>query len=226
MGKREDAAQRLKALNDDRRAALDRIIDNNGLITHLLGVDESGTGAWAGPFYLSAVLAPRRWDREGVMDSKKTTKAHREYMFTELEGDPLLVHGEGAASPDDISRRSHAGAYCDALVVAVKAALVGNTISMKHLAIIVDGKGSSSIRDALLPFGCINILFVEKADEFVPHVGAASIFAKFNRDVEMNLLDKKFPGYYFNTNAGYGTPDHIEALVDLGPIPHVHRRER
>ncbi len=225
MGKKKDAAA-VKQEIDGRRAQLSRILDSHGDITHLLGVDESGTGAWAGPFYLCATLAPRHWDREGVRDSKKTTKEYRERMFAELEGDRLLTHGEGVAHPDDIVRRSHAGAYCDALEVAVRGVLENNKLSMRNLAIIVDGNGSERIRDTLKPFGCINILFVEKADEFVPHVGAASIIAKFNRDIEMKMLDKKFPGYYFNTNAGYGTPDHIEALVNLGPVPHVHRPER
>jgi ribonuclease HII len=84
----------------------------------------------------------------------------------------------------------------------------------------------TALHDAIKPLGCLNILFVTKADEFVPHVGAASILAKFNRDIEMNLLDKKFPGYYFNKNAGYGTAEHIEALATLGPVPHVHRPEK
>lgn len=226
MGKREDAARAASEWIADSRRRLDAILDRHGTITHVLGVDESGTGAWAGPFVLCAVLAPRKWDRQGVMDSKKTDKVHREHMFAELEGDPHVVHGEGFASPDDIARLSHAQAYCVALDQAVKNVLKPNKVPMKNLAIIVDGKGSSKIRDTLLPHGCINVFFVEKADAFVPQVGAASIIAKFNRDVEMNMLDKKFPGYYFNTNAGYGTPDHIEALVNLGPVPHVHRPER
>lgn len=209
-----------------RLERLEGLLDASGHITHLLGIDESGTGAWAGPFYLSAVLGPRGWRIDGIRDSKKTTKPHREKMFAEIEGDPVIIHAEGVATPDDIARRSHAGAYVDALVQAVRPIVQALPVPLKNVAIIVDGSGSSAVRNALQKLGCQHILFVAKADEFVPHVGAASILAKFNRDLEMNLLDKKFPGYYFNKNAGYGTPEHIEALVALGPVPHVHRPEQ
>lgn len=219
------AKKKVEPSEDKRFEQLSNIIDRSGDITHLMGIDESGTGAWAGPFYLSAVVAPRKWALEGVRDSKKTNKAYREEMFADLEGDPRLIHAEGAATPDDIARLSHAGAYRAALIQAVKGVFAQMTTPKKNVAIIIDGSSNQSLRDALKPFGCPNILFVKKADEFVPHVGAASIFAKFNRDIEMNLLDKKFPGYYFNKNAGYGTAEHIEALVELGPVPHVHRSQ-
>lgn len=213
-------------LTDERVATLNGIIDRCGTITHCIGVDESGTGAWAGPFFLSAVFAPRRWNLDGIRDSKKTDKAHREKMFAEIEGDVAVIHAEGIATPDNIRERSHAGAYQDALRKAMQEVMGQVKVPMKNLAIIIDGSSNQSLRDVLKPFGCLNILFVTKADEFVPHVGAASILAKFNRDIEMNLLDKNFPGYYFNKNAGYGTPEHIEALVELGPVSHVHRTER
>lgn len=212
--------------NEERLATVQRIVDRCGHITHLLGVDESGTGAWAGSFYLAAVLAPRGWFRAGVRDSKKTSKTYRAEMVAELNKDSTIIHAEAAASPDDIDKHTHAGAYRNALVLAVGKVIEKCPVPMKNLAIIVDGKGSTDMRSALRPFGCINILFITKADEFVPHVSAASIYAKYNRDVEMMMLDKKFPGYYFNTNAGYGTPEHIDALVHLGPVPHVHRTER
>lgn len=211
---------------DDRYVQLNTIIDRCGPITHWMGIDESGTGAWAGPFYVSAVLAPSKWKLDGIRDSKKTTKEHREKMFAELEADVELLHAEGEATPDDISALSHAGAYRRAFLKAVKGVWEKKKISPRNIAIVIDGAPNHALHDALKPLGCLNVLFVAKADEFVPHVSAASIIAKFNRDIEMNLLDKKFPEYYFNKNAGYGTPEHIEALVNLGPVPHVHRTEK
>jgi ribonuclease HII len=53
-------------------------------------------------------------------------------------------------------------------------------------------------------------------------IGAASIVAKVLRDRAMTRLAARFPGYGWETNAGYGTPSHREALLRLGPTRH-HR---
>jgi ribonuclease HII len=222
VAKRKDPAVVAEEL-DKRRKTLDGIIDNCGPITHLVGIDESGTGAWAGPFYLSAVLAPRSWDLEGVKDSKKTTPEHRERMIELIDDSMNVFHAEGVANPSDIEKHTHAGAYVRAMHFAMKSLMQHCKVLPKNLAIVVDGVRSAKVHDMLVTFACINILYVPKADEFVPHVGAASIFAKFNRDVEMNLLDKKFPRYYLKTSAGYGTEEHAGAIKKYGPIPQVHR---
>jgi len=64
---------------------------------------------------------------------------------------------------------------------------------------------------------------VVKGDGRVEVISAASIIAKVVRDAEMVALDRKYPGYGFAKNKGYGTPQHQEALSRLGPTQ-VHRR--
>ena len=205
-----------------RRVTLDRIIDRGGTFTHVIGIDESGTGAWAGPFYLSAVFAPRKWDLDGVKDSKKTTPEHRARMIELIDADHDVVHAEGAAWPIDIEKHTHAVAYVLALKTAMDALVPFCKVPTKNVVIIFDGVRTSRIDETLRPYG-YTTLYVPQADEFVPHVGASSIFAKFNRDVEMNLLDKKFPKYYFRNNAGYGSDEHKAVIKKFGLIPRVHR---
>lgn len=64
---------------------------------------------------------------------------------------------------------------------------------------------------------------VVKGDARSQSIAAASIIAKVARDRVMGDLARQFPGYGWETNAGYPTPDHKRALLDLGVTPH-HRR--
>lgn len=67
------------------------------------------------------------------------------------------------------------------------------------------------------------LLSPPKADEKSPTVAAASILAKVHRDRIMDELDRLYPGYGFARHKGYGTQEHQEALLALGPSP-VHRK--
>lgn len=188
----------------------------------VIGVDESGTGAWAGPVYLAAVVAPRTWKLEGVRDSKKTTAPQRLELVERLEACCRdVVHVEHAVSPDDIEAHGHAATYHFALQTVVADAL-RLTPDRTCTKIIIDGNGSAKLGLWLRQLG-VPFEFMKKADQHVQAVSAASIFAKFNRDVEMNLLDLQHPEYKFSSNAGYGTPEHIAAIAKFGTVPHVHR---
>jgi len=203
---------------------LHTIIDNtNPRVTHIIGVDESGTGAFAGPFFSSAVLASRYWSMDGLKDSKKTVMHERD-VLVELIDEAVICHAETPGTVADIERVGQATAWVNSIVGSVRGVLqyLPKTVNKNQLAVIIDGKGSSGLREQLRPLGIL-VMFVTKADTFVPAVCAASILAKFHRDVEMNLLDKKFPQYKFGTNAGYGTEEHREAIKKFGRIPHVHR---
>lgn len=188
----------------------------------VIGVDESGTGAWAGPFYLAAVVAPRSWTLKGVRDSKKTSAQQRLELVERIEACCAeVVHTEHAVRPDDIEAHGHAAAYNMALQAVVVEAL-RLTPDRSRTEIIIDGSGSRELRLWLQQLG-VPFRFMAKADQHVQAVSAASIFAKFNRDVEMNLLDLRHPEYKLAQNAGYGTPEHISAIEKFGTVPHVHR---
>ena len=70
---------------------------------------------------------------------------------------------------------------------------------------------------------CIRDSSPPKADEKSPTVAAASILAKVHLDRIMDELDRLYPGYGFARHKGYGTQEHQEALLALGPSP-VHRK--
>lgn len=218
-------ARLAKEERDKLRARLDGIIDRHSRITHVMGIDESGTGAWAGSFYIAAVMVPRAWKGDGMRDSKATNKTQRISAFEKLEADVLVsMYAEGA-SPDEINEHGHGRAYTRAFDRLLKHFAAQKQVHPHNVAVVVDGVRKSSLHELLNAYGFFNSFFAPKADDFFPAVSAASIVAKFYRDIEMNLLDKKFPGYNFDLNAGYGTPEHIEALINLCPIPHVHRRQ-
>ena len=187
---------------------------------YIIGVDESGTGAWAGPFYVCAVLARSDWGMHGLRDSKKTNHKQRLKLVEQMERE-LVLHFEGAASPDDIYKYGHGGAYLRAFEEAVSQA-------QRHLP---KGAGVLTIVDGLPQHKLERVLdrlklpkmFMKRADSNVQHVSAASIFAKFARDVDMFALDTEHPQYKFSLNAGYGTADHIAAIEKHGYLEHVHR---
>lgn len=192
--------------------------------SHIIGIDESGTGSWAGSFYLSAVAAPAGWYLNGIRDSKKTNASHRLRMVEAMEHSYRdLVHVESGVSPDDIEEHGQAGAYARAFEDVATEAVCLLPVERSRAKIIVDGVGSQRLGIILKGLN-IRYQFLPKADTLVQQVAAASIFAKFRRDIEMNLLDKQYPQYKFQMNAGYGTPEHIQALKQYGPIPHVHRK--
>ena len=63
---------------------------------------------------------------------------------------------------------------------------------------------------------------IVRGDHTVKSIAAASVIAKVERDKEMKILDRKYPGYSFAKHKGYGTKIHKDALLKLGPCP-VHR---
>lgn len=189
-------------------------------MNYILGVDESGTGAWAGPFYVSAVLAPMGWSCAGVRDSKKTTAAERARLVELI--DAGVVHASIEASAKDINEKGHSSMYFKALTSAVVQVLRWCPVPKKNVRVVVDGSPSRALTAWFTGQG-LDFNFMPKADQTVQAVSAASILAKFNRDVEMNLLDKKYGKYKFSHNAGYGTAEHIAAIELYGRIPNVHR---
>jgi ribonuclease HII len=209
---------------EDLLKRLQGIIDNsNPRVTHIIGVDESGTGAFAGSFYASAVLTSRYWSMEGVRDSKKTSHVERQALVERLD-EEVLYHAERPGTVESITRVGQAQTWVGAVANSVRDVLryMPQNIPQERVAIVVDGVGSSALRTQLERTG-VMFMFVKKADTFVPAVSAASIFAKFHRDVEMEELDNKYPQYKFGANAGYGTDEHRKAIATYGHIPLVHR---
>lgn len=177
------------------------------------GSDEVGYGALAGPLLVCAVLAPAGWSHPGLADSKKLTQARREELSSEL-------HALKEANLITFHFAQVQPARIDELGVGT---VLRRAHCLAHEA-VTRGLGDRvlSIADGNMDLPGDRIVSIPKADTFIPQVMAASILAKVRRDAFMRDLAVAFEGYGFETNMGYGTPAHFEALRSLGPCP-FHR---
>lgn len=172
------------------------------------GVDEVGRGPWAGPVTAAAVILDPKAIPEGLNDSKKLTARKRDVLF-----DVILKTAEvgvGHASVEEIDQIN----ILNATYLAMRRAIQTLPQSPGHL--LIDGNRLPPD----LPCGAETLV---KGDSRSCSIAAASIVAKVTRDRMMVALSQQFPGYGWETNAGYGTKQHIDALNTLGVTPH-HRR--
>jgi ribonuclease HII len=181
---------------------------------HVLGIDEVGYGAYAGPLVVGAVLSPLGWSHPDLNDSKKvTTVKAREAVLKKLEQAPgarYFVH----RTPVEIVDRL--GVFKARLASFME--LVKSTRDLlPDVLVVIDG----NVRIRGVEHVCL-----PKADSFVPQVMAASLVAKVYRDTEMISMAKQYPQYGFEKHKGYGGNEkhqHVIALKKYGPCP-SHRR--
>ena len=172
------------------------------------GVDEAGRGPLAGPVIAAAVILPRPLPEllhRHLNDSKKLSAARREELFDGIfECAEVGIGRAEAAEIDAIN-------ILKASLLAMRRAV--DQIRADHA--LVDGNQPPSLLCAL---SCI-----VKGDGLSFSIAAASIIAKVSRDREMSQLADRYPGYGWERNAGYGTAEHMDALLRLGATPE-HRR--
>jgi ribonuclease HII len=169
------------------------------------GVDEVGRGPLAGPVVAAAVILVR--PVRGLADSKVLSLEQRERIAARLWRSARI--GIGAASVAEIDRLN----ILHASLLAMRRA-IARLGCLPDLALI-DGN-----RAPELPCPAEAII---DGDALVPAISAASIVAKVTRDRLMRRLADRYPGYGWETNVGYPTPAHLEALCQIGPCCH-HRR--
>ncbi len=176
----------------------------------MIGVDEVGRGAWAGPLL---VVAARQIGRlpDGLTDSKLLSKARRQQLQAELLKSCAM--GEGWVSAEEIDLLKLSQALRLGISRALKAL---NALPIEE--IILDGS-TNYVDDKYVNASC-----QVKADRLVPIVSAASIHAKVTRDKFMSSLAKSHPKYGFEAHVGYGTKAHTEALIKNGILPGIHRK--
>ena len=177
---------------------------------HVVGIDEVGRGAWAGPLMVGAAILPRDKRVLGVRDSKLLTEANREALFDRIAG-WCVSWSVGAVSQ----------AECDELGMAAAQRLACRR-AVEALTVVPDVAVSDGKWDFVSP----TVARVEmrvKADRNCLSVAAASILAKVVRDREMRGLAEHYPAWSFDTNKGYPCPVHKAALAGCGPSA-IHRR--
>ncbi|MDG1167935.1 MAG: ribonuclease HII [Sulfitobacter sp.] len=174
----------------------------------IAGVDEVGRGPLAGPVTAAAVVLDPDRIPEGLNDSKKLSQKARQRLYDEIiqVADVSIAH----ASVQEIDRLN----ILRASHLAMTRALDGLKVPADYALI----DGNMVPRDLVLPAQTII-----KGDARSQSISAASIMAKICRDYVMLSLAQQHPGYGWETNMGYGSKKHMEALQNLGVTPH-HRR--
>lgn len=179
----------------------------------LAGVDEVGRGSWAGPVVAAAVILPlEKRDLAKklhmVHDSKQLSPAQRGEAYGAIFAAGSLV-SVGWASHHVVDRAGLAFANRRAMCRAIAGLpIVPHIVLLDHFA----------LPECDLPQVCIT-----HGDARCLSIAAASIVAKVFRDNCMNRFDRRYPGYGFSENKGYGTVRHRAALAQLGVSP-LHRR--
>lgn len=174
----------------------------------VVGVDEVGRGAWAGPLVVGAAVVPPDRRIYKVRDSKMLTEPEREALFDRV-AEWCRAWAVGAASHEE----------CDALGMSAAQKLAARRA--------IDGLGL--VPDRVLVDGNWDFVgggrtrTVVKGDARCLSIAAASILAKVTRDRIMRAEDEHFPGYHFSGNKGYPCPRHKIALAGMGPTT-IHRR--
>ena len=178
--------------------------------TYVAGVDEVGRGPIAGPVVAGAVIFPQDIDESsllGIRDSKELRASARERMDLRIHEVALAV-GIGRASVREVDVVGIVGATRRAMSRAI------GKLSPQPQALLIDALSLPGID---LPQQC-----PIKGDRVSLSIAAASIVAKVSRDRMMVEADRRYPGYGFSRNKGYGTREHMGALELQGPCI-IHR---
>ncbi len=174
----------------------------------VVGIDEVGKGAWAGPLTLVAAVLPSDRRVYRVRDSKLLTEAEREGLFDRI-ADWCVAWAAGHASNDECDQLGMSAAQR----LAARRALDG--LGLEADAVLVDGRWDF--------VGNGKTQALVKGDATCLSIAAASILAKVTRDRMMRAASNDHPGYNFDSNKGYPCPRHRAALTAQGPTP-LHRR--
>ena len=173
------------------------------------GVDEVGRGSLIGPVYAAAVIFKKNIKDKEIIDSKKIKKTKREIISKYIKKNSTWAIG--SASLKEIEKLNILNASLLAMKRAVK------KLKKKPKLVLVDGNKTPKIKN-------YNLKYVIKGDQKIPEISAASIIAKVSRDRLISKMSKKYKGYLWNKNAGYGTKDHLSAIKKYGITKH-HRRK-
>jgi ribonuclease HII len=174
----------------------------------IAGVDEAGRGPLAGPVVAAAVILNPKRLIKGLDDSKALSEKKRELLF-DLIQEHALAWAIGSADVYEIDTIN----ILQASLLAMQRAVAG--LSMQPDIAYVDGNQAPKLT--------CKVKTSIGGDALHGAISAASILAKVTRDREMTMLAERYPEYGFAKHKGYGTKDHMAALVRHG-VCDIHRR--
>jgi ribonuclease HII len=197
---------------------------------YVIGVDESGTGAWAGPFHVGAVAVEVLPFNQAVgrylRDSKKLSDAKRRAAC------PLIrEHAAAVAVVEvpvweiDLGPKTAWRIAISKALMQIKEALGITREAADEHSLLIDGPEDAGLIDLLRSGGWYHPRFEIEGDDKFPAIMAAAILAKTARNDCMVGLSSEFPEYGWDRNAGYGVPAHRAACEKYGVTKH-HRRIR
>jgi ribonuclease HII len=179
----------------------------------VIGIDEVGRGAWAGPVTVAAVMLDPGALPAGVRDSKALSPAARVRADAAVRTRGLV--GLGRADNDEIDRIGLAAALTEAARRALDA-LLGLHGAPDDPLVLVDGAHDLVRRPD------VEVATLVKGDAHALSIAAASVCAKVHRDAEMVAAATRHPAYAFERNKGYPAPVHVAALATHGACA-LHR---
>lgn len=176
------------------------------------GLDESGHGSIAGPMTVGLVRVQDSFEQQqlwdlGACDSKLTTEHLREHLCEEMSHIADLF---ALVIPvEDINNMKHSHAFD------------------KHVGTFIDNQSYplEMYIDGLRTIDNLECkaTYIANGDQSNALIAAASIVGKYAHDIEINLIDKMYPEWDFKNHRGYPIPDHVSKILDMKPIPGVHK---
>ncbi len=178
------------------------------LMKIIAGVDEVGRGSLVGPVYAAAVILKKSINTKLLKDSKSISNSRRKVLFSYIKKNSIWAIGK--ASLKEIEQLN----ILNASLLAMKRAI--KKLKKKPSHVLIDGNKLPELKNYKLKS-------IIKGDQKIPSISAASIIAKVTRDKMISNLSKKFKGYSWQKNFGYGTSQHLKAIKVLGITKH-HRK--
>lgn len=173
------------------------------------GVDEAGRGCYAGPVFAAAVILPKSFQHPLLNDSKKLSEKQRDSLRPVIEQESICW-AVAMVSNEEIDRINILQASYKAMHLAI------GQLQQAPSLLLIDG-------NRFKPYKKITHHCIVKGDGRYASIAAASILAKTHRDEYMQRLHTEFPQYGWNSNKGYGTADHRNAIQEHG-LCSYHRK--
>ncbi len=210
---------------------------------YIIGIDEVGRGALAGPVVVAAVAATTKLRIKNaefrikkdinskflilnsklakLKDSKKLSRKRREVWFKLIKQHSKISYATANISPKIIDKINISQAANLAATRALNK--LTKKLKTKSYKVFLDGGLYLNNRILNTRYLILNTKTIIRGDEKIPAISLASIVAKVSRDRIMRKLHKKYPRYDFIHNVGYGTKKHIETIKKHGRLP-IHRK--
>ncbi len=196
---------------------MNRLFDFDKQFGNVIGTDEAGRGPAAGGVFAAAVYFPEvsqglLIDLERVNDSKKLSKYAREKLYDVIKNNS--INSVVCVEVEEIEKINILNASLKAMKLACENII--QTAQLEDFITLVDG--NKLIKNYTYPQR-----FIIKGDGQSASIAAASILAKVERDRYMDDLASEYINYGWNRNAGYLTPEHLQAIDEYG-LTKYHRK--